>query len=84
MSQLLAHHGQIHIASILCGDRDRKYPQVNQNIGLDLGIQSYFVPVITRQLKIQNIIALKKASVVSSAERKLRSSHKNTISHITR
>ncbi|MBN3869241.1 MAG: IS200/IS605 family element RNA-guided endonuclease TnpB [Nostoc sp.] len=32
-----------YIASILCETEIEKYPQVTQNIGLDLGIKSYFV-----------------------------------------
>lgn len=32
-----------YIASILCETEINKYPQVNQNIGLDLGIKSYLV-----------------------------------------
>jgi putative transposase len=36
-------HSGKYIASILCETEIEKYPQVTQNIGLDLGIKSYLV-----------------------------------------
>lgn len=36
-------HSGKYIASILCETEIKKYPQVTQNIGLDLGIKSYLV-----------------------------------------
>jgi putative transposase len=36
-------HSGKYIASILCETEIKKYPQVTQNIGLDLGIKFYLV-----------------------------------------
>ncbi|QLE53229.1 IS200/IS605 family element transposase accessory protein TnpB (plasmid) [Nostoc sp. C057] len=58
----------IYIASILCETEIEKYPQVTQNIGLDLGIKSYLV---TSDGEV-----VENPKYYRTQKRKLRASHK--------
>jgi putative transposase len=57
-----------HIASILCETEIEKYSQVNQNIGLDLGIKSYLIT--------SNNEIVENPKYHRTQKRKLRSLHK--------
>jgi putative transposase len=61
-------HSGKYIASILCETEIEKYPQVTQNIGLDLGIKSYLV---TSQGEVVD-----NPKYYRTQKRKLRKAHK--------
>jgi len=70
-----------YIASILCETEIQKYPQVTQNIGLDLGIKSYLVTSNDEQVKNPKYYRTQKRKV-SKAHKELYRSVKGSSNRV--